>query len=46
MRPGDASSPADHVDWHQVAKLLRRGCPPRLVLRIVRRYRTDDYSNG
>ena len=27
---------ADHVDWHQVAKLVRRGCPPRLALRIVR----------
>jgi hypothetical protein len=25
-----------HVDWHQVAKLVRRGCPPRLALRIVR----------
>jgi len=36
MLAGDASSPADHVDWHQAAKLLRRGCPPRLVLRIVR----------
>jgi hypothetical protein len=27
---------ADHVDWHQVAKLVRRGCPPRLALQIVR----------
>ena len=26
---------ADHVDWHQVADLVRRGCPPRLALRIV-----------
>jgi hypothetical protein len=21
---------ADHIDWHQVARLVRRGCPPRL----------------
>jgi hypothetical protein len=27
---------ADQVDWHQVAKLVRRGCPPRLALQIVR----------
>ena len=27
---------ADHVDWHQVARLVRRGCPPGLALRIVR----------
>jgi hypothetical protein len=26
---------ADHVDWHQVATLVGRGCPPRLALRIV-----------
>jgi hypothetical protein len=25
-----------HVDWHQVATLVRRCCPPRLALRIVR----------
>jgi hypothetical protein len=31
-----ADADADHVDWHQVAKLVRRGCPPRLALRIVR----------
>ena len=24
-----------HVDWHRVAKLVRRGCPPRLALQIV-----------
>jgi hypothetical protein len=35
MLSGDASSPRGHVDWHQVAELVRRGCPPRLVLRIV-----------
>jgi len=27
---------ADGVDWHQVARLVQRGCPPRLALRIVR----------
>jgi hypothetical protein len=26
---------ADRLDWHQVARLVRRGCPPRLALRIV-----------
>ena len=31
-----AQTVADHVDWHQVAKLVRRGCPPQLALRIVR----------
>jgi hypothetical protein len=30
-----ADAAADHVDWHQVARLVRRGCPPRLALRIV-----------
>ena len=27
---------ADDVDWHQVARLVQRGCPARLALRIVR----------
>jgi hypothetical protein len=31
-----AQAAADHVDWHQVARLVRRGCPPRLALQIVR----------
>jgi len=31
-----ADAVADHVDWHQVARLVHRGCPPRLALRIVR----------
>jgi hypothetical protein len=31
-----AQAAADHVDRHQVAKLVRRGCPPRLALQIVR----------
>jgi len=26
---------ADHLDWHQIARLVRRGCPPRLALRIA-----------
>ena len=26
---------ADCVDWHQIARLVRRGCSPRLALRIV-----------
>ena len=26
---------ADRLDWHQVAWLVQRGCPPRLALRIV-----------
>jgi len=30
-----AQAAAGHVDWHQVATLVRRGCPPRLALRIV-----------
>ena len=31
-----AEAAADDVDWHQIAKLVQRGCPPRLALRIVR----------
>jgi hypothetical protein len=31
-----AEAAADHVDWHQVAKLVQGGCPPQLALRIVR----------
>jgi hypothetical protein len=30
------------VDWHQVAGLVRRECPPALALRIVRAPREDD----
>ena len=26
---------ADHLDWHQVARLVQRGCPPGLALRVV-----------
>ncbi len=31
-----AETYADRIDWHQVARLVQRGCPPRLALRIVR----------
>jgi hypothetical protein len=27
---------ADRIDWHEIARLVQRGCPPRLALRIVR----------
>ena len=26
---------ADQLDWHQIARLVRGGCPPLLALRIV-----------
>jgi hypothetical protein len=26
---------ADSIDWHQVARLMQRGCPARLALRII-----------
>jgi len=26
---------ADCIDWHQIAQLVRPGCPPGLALRIV-----------
>jgi hypothetical protein len=26
---------AGRIDWHQIARLVERGCPPRLALRIV-----------
>jgi hypothetical protein len=31
-----AQAAAGHVDWHQVADLVRRGCPPRLAIQILR----------
>lgn len=31
-----AEANADNVDWHQVDRLVQRGCPPRLALRIAR----------
>lgn len=30
-----AEAYADHLDWHEIARLVRRGCPPLLALRIV-----------
>ena len=27
---------ASRIDWHQIARLVQRSCPPRLALRIVR----------
>ena len=27
---------ASRVDWHEIAKLVQRGCPPLLALSIVR----------
>ncbi len=32
---GLAEAVADQVDWHQVAALTCRGCPPRLALQIL-----------
>jgi hypothetical protein len=26
---------ADRIDWHQIARLVRNGCPPGLALRIA-----------
>ena len=31
-----AEAYADRLDWHHVAKLVHRGCPPLLALRIIR----------
>ena len=30
-----ADSFADFVDWHEIADLVGRGCPPYLALRIA-----------
>lgn len=30
-----AEAIADRVDWHDVAKLVRRGCPAALAVKIV-----------
>jgi hypothetical protein len=27
-----AEAAADRVDWHQIARLVQRGCPPQLAL--------------
>jgi hypothetical protein len=26
---------ADHVDWHQIAHLVQRGCPVLLAIRVA-----------
>jgi hypothetical protein len=31
-----AQAAPGRVDWHQIASLVRRGCPPWLALHIVR----------
>jgi hypothetical protein len=31
-----AEAAAGQVDWHQMAALMQRGCPPWLALRILR----------
>jgi hypothetical protein len=31
-----ATTFADLVDWHAMAELVERGCPPRLALEIIR----------
>jgi hypothetical protein len=31
-----AEGAASRVDWHEIAGLVQRGCPPLLALRIVR----------
>lgn len=36
LPPGHAEVFADRVDWHAVAALVARGCPPTLALRIIR----------
>ncbi len=30
-----AETIADRVDWHEVARLVRRGCPASLAVQIV-----------
>jgi hypothetical protein len=31
-----ADAVADVVDWHEVARLVAKGCPPELALEIAR----------
>jgi hypothetical protein len=36
--PGpQAEARADHAGWHQIARLVQRGCAPALAVRILRR---------
>jgi hypothetical protein len=35
--PGpQAEARADHAGWHQIARLVQRGCAPALAVRILR----------
>jgi hypothetical protein len=36
LPPALAVTFADLADWHAIAELVKRGCPPRLALEIVR----------
>jgi hypothetical protein len=36
LPPSLADDVADGVDWHDVARLVSRGCPPELALAILR----------
>ena len=36
VRPALARELAEAVDWHELADLLARGCPPDLALEILR----------
>lgn len=31
-----AEANANRTDWHEVARLVQHGCPPRLAFRIIR----------
>jgi hypothetical protein len=31
-----AEAQADHTGWHQIARLVQRGCAPALAVRILR----------
>jgi len=35
VAPTVADAVADKVDWHEVAKLVHRGCPAALAITIV-----------
>jgi hypothetical protein len=36
LSTGIASAVANVVDWHDVARLVNKGCPPALALEIAR----------
>jgi hypothetical protein len=31
-----AQAEADHVGWHQITRLVQRGCAPALAVRVAR----------